>query len=140
MACNQSRPDVQPLGPSPLNLPPASADREQLTGEQLVAAVASRYPERLEAGVSHEQRVANMEFLRDRVIELGNCSGLLLARNRKVNGQLSIDAINWRHGEQDINDVVDLALAYDDTGHSLQLHWLIVDGPAGWDPIPGNCR
>ena len=81
-----------------------------------------------------------MEFLRDRVIEVGNCSGLLLARNRKVNGQLSIDAINWRHGEQDINDVVDLALGYDDTGHSLQLHWLIVDGPAGWDPIPTNCR
>ena len=80
-----------------------------------------------------------MEFLRDRVIELGNCSGLLLARNRKSNGHLSIDAINWRHGEQDINDVVDIASAYDDTGRQLELHWIVVPGPAGWDPIPSTC-
>ena len=102
----------------------------------MIAIVASRYSERLAAGVSPEQRIANMEFLRDRIIEVGICGGLNLAWNRKMNGVRSIDAIDWRHGENDVNDVVDLALGYDDTSRALELHWLIVDGPAGWDPYP----
>ena len=143
VACDYTgSPGPQPLAPSPTSAAPAPTPPstvEHLSGEAVIARIAAQYPERLAAGVSHAQRVANMEFLRDRVIELGNCSGLLLARNRKTNGHLSIDAINWRHGEQDINDVVDIASAYDDTGRQLELHWLIVAGPAGWDPIPSSC-
>ena len=143
-ACeHNSSPGPQPLAPTATSAVPDPATpntAEQLTGPAVVARVAAQYPERLAAGVSHEQRVANMEFLRDRIIELGNCSGLMLARNRKTNGHLSIDAINWRHGQNDINDVVDVASAYDDTGHALELHWIVVDGPAGWDPIPSSCR
>lgn len=137
----QSSPGPQPIAPSPASAPPAPPSTgEQLSGPAVVARVAAQHPARLASGVSHEQRVANMEFLRDRIIEMGNCSGLLLARNRKTNGQLSVDAINWRHGQEDSNDVVDVASAYDDTGRTLELHWIIVDGPAGWDPIAGNCR
>lgn len=140
-ACEySSSPNRQPLAPSPVEAPPAPPSApstgERLSGEAVVARIAAQYPERLVGGISHEQRVANMEFLRDRVIELGSCSGLHLAWNRKANGQRSIDAIDWRHGEQDINDVVDIALAYDDTSRPLQLNWMIVAGPAGWDPYP----
>lgn len=110
--------------------------REQLDGATVVARVVQRYPERLVAVDTLEERVANMEFLRDRIVEVGICSGLHLAWNRKMSGIRSIDAINWRHGDQDINDVVDLALDYDNASQPLQLHWLIVGGPAGWDPYP----
>jgi hypothetical protein len=96
----------------------------------------ARHPERLTEGVTHEQRVTNMAFLRDRVIEVGICGGLNLAWNGKANGLRSIDAINWRHGEDDVNDVVDLALDYDNPDRSLMLRWRITDGPAGWDPYP----
>lgn len=53
------------------------------SGPALVAYIAARYPERLAAGVSIEQRTANMEFLRDRVIEAGICGGMNLAWNLK---------------------------------------------------------
>jgi hypothetical protein len=142
-ACNYSTSSTsaQPLSPAPVSAASGPSNAaEQLSGPAVVARVAALYPERLAGGVSHAQRVANMEFLRDRVIELGNCSGLLLAWNRKANGHRSIDAIDWRHGETDINDVVDIASAYDDTSRELQLHWIIVGGPAGWDPFPTSCR
>lgn len=135
------------LSKSPNPLEPAASSEEQaqpgpgaavvrsLSGEEVVARVMATYPERLAAGVSHEQRVENMEFLRDRIIEQGRCGGLRLAWNLKRGvGPRSIDAIGWQHGDNDILDVVDIAQAYDDTGSSLRLHWIIVDGPAGWDP------
>jgi hypothetical protein len=106
------------------------------TGAEVVQWVASRFPDRLAAGVSDAERVANMEFLRDQIIETGICGGLDLARNLKRGvGPHSIDAIAWRH-EDGALDVVDIARAYDDTGRPLELHWIIVGGPAGWDPVP----
>ena len=36
----------------------------------------AKYPERLAAGVSSSQRVDNMSFLRDRIIEAGKCGGM----------------------------------------------------------------
>lgn len=103
-------------------------------GEELVAYVSQQHPDRLAAHVGHDERVRNMEFLRDEVIRIGICGGLDLARNLKRGvGPHSIDAIAWKH---DSNlDVVDIAAAYDDTGAQLKLHWLVVDGPAGFDPI-----
>jgi hypothetical protein len=104
------------------------------TGEELMAYVSQQHPDRLAARVDYGERVRNMEFLRDEVIRIGMCGGMDLGRNLKRGvGPHSIDAIAWKH---DGNlDVVDIASAYDDTGIELRLHWLIVDGPAGFDPI-----
>jgi hypothetical protein len=103
------------------------------TGEAVVACVAAQYPDRLVAGVSLGQRTANMEFLRDRVIETGICGGMDLAWNRKRgNGPHSIDAIAWRVNGRD--EVVDIGVAYDDTSRPLALSWGIVEGPPGYDP------
>ena len=105
------------------------------TGQELVAYISQQHPDRLVAHVDLGERVRNMEFLRDEVIRIGMCGGMDLARNLKRGvGPHSIDAIAWKH---DGNlDVVDLAAGYDDTGTQLRLHWLVVDGPAGFDPIP----
>jgi hypothetical protein len=105
-------------------------------GPDVVAYVSQRHPDKLAAHVSAEERVANMEFLRDEVVRTGICGGMDLARNLKRGvGPHSIDAITWRHPGGHV-DVIDIALAYDDTGSPLRLHWMAVDGPAGYDPIP----
>lgn len=137
-ACDLAK-SSNPLGPAVSDEraqpAPGAAAIESLSGEEVVARVAARYPERLAAGVSHEQRVANMEFLRDRIIEVGRCGGLRLAWNlKRGTGPRSIDAIVWQHGSNDVLDVIDIALSYDDTASPLRLHWIVVPGPAGWDP------
>ena len=120
---------------SPSQTPEGQTRQYPSTGEALVAYVSQQYPERLAAHVDHGERVRNMEFLRDEVIRIGMCGGMDLARNLKRGvGPHSIDAIAWRHG--DSLDVVDIASAFDDTGMELRLHWLVVEGPAGFDPIP----
>jgi hypothetical protein len=136
--CDLSK-NANPLQPSgsPENTQPAAgpAATRSLTPDDVIAAVTARYPERLAAGVGHDERVANMEFLRDRIIEVGRCGGLRLAWNlKRGTGPRSIDAIGWQHGDNDTLDVVDIAQAYDDTHSPLRLHWMVVSGPAGWDP------
>jgi hypothetical protein len=108
-------------------------------GDAIVQCISAKYPDRLVAGVSLDQRIANMEFLRDRVIEAGICGGLDLAWNKKRGtGPHSIDALAWRHG---VDDVVDIGSAYDDTSRPLALQWGIVAGPPGYDPYPRpSCR
>jgi hypothetical protein len=108
-------------------------------GDAIVQCISAKYPDRLAAGVSLDQRIANMEFLRDRVIEAGICGGLDLAWNKKRGtGPHSIDALAWRHG---VDDVVDIGAAYDDTSRPLGLQWGIVAGPPGYDPYPRpSCR
>ena len=136
---NPSRPTLAELSaPAPA---PAAPKQYPSNGPDIVAFVAGHYPERLAAGVSGEQRVANMEFLRDQVIATGICGGLDLARNLKRGvGPHSIDALAWRH-EDGWVDVVDIAFSYDDGGRELQLHWIVVDGPSGWDPVsPPVCE
>ena len=110
------------------------------SGPEVVAFVAAQYPERLAAHVGSAERVANMEFLRDQIIATGICGGMDLARNLKRGvGPHSIDAIAWRH-EDGWVDVVDVAFSYDDTGSELRLHWMVMDGPSGWDPVsPPDC-
>jgi hypothetical protein len=105
-------------------------------GWLIVQCVERAFPERLAAGVSHDQRVANMAFLRDRIIEAGRCGGLDLAWNLKRGvGPHSIDALAWRHSNGFV-DVVDIGAAYDDTSRPLELNWMIVAGPPGYDPYP----
>jgi len=104
-------------------------------GDAIVRCIGAAYPDKTAAGVSRDQRIANMEFIRDRVIEAGICGGLDLAWNKKRGtGPHSIDAIAWRHNG--IDDVVDLGAAYDDTSRPLGLQWAIVAGPPGYDPYP----
>lgn len=135
--CDRSN-SPNPLSPSGGQFPPPApgpGTTRSLTPDDVIARVNARYPDRLAAGVSHDQRVANMEFLRDRIIEEGRCGGLRLAWNMKRGtGPRSIDAIGWQHGDNDTLDVVDIALAYDDTREPLRLQWIVVPGPAGWDP------
>jgi hypothetical protein len=109
-------------------------------GPSIVACIEAKFPEYLVGGISLDQRHSNMEFLRDRVIEAGICGGLDLAWNKKRgDGPHSIDALAWRTPGGD--EVVDIGLAFDDTGSELRLQWGIVGGPPGYDtyqPRP-NC-
>jgi hypothetical protein len=91
-------------------------------GNVIIQCIGSKYPDRLAAGVSLQQRKDNMAFLRDRIIEAGKCGGLDLGWNLKRGGpELSIDFIT-----QKVNgavDGVDLGYAYDDTSTPLRLAW-----------------
>ena len=104
-------------------------------GDVIVACIAAKYPSYLAAGVSLDTRIANMMFLRDRIIEAGICGGLDLAWNKKRgDGPHSTDALAWRTGGKD--EVVDVGAGYDDTSQPLKLIWAIVEGPPGYDPYP----
>ncbi|MCR4373839.1 MAG: hypothetical protein NUW22_03235 [Acidobacteria bacterium] len=119
---------------SALPLPPVPSVAEcgGSGGDAVVECVAALYPSRLAANVSHDERVANMVFLRDRIIERGRCKGMDLAWNLKRGvGPHSIDALAWRTNGGD--EVVDIGVGYDDTSRPLELQWLIVAGPPGYD-------
>jgi hypothetical protein len=91
-------------------------------GPAVVACVESKYPERLRAGVTLDQRKANMAFLRDRIIETGICGGMELGWNMKRGGpDKSIDFLAWHDGRQWIG--VDIGRAYDATNRKLDLVW-----------------
>jgi hypothetical protein len=92
-----------------------------------VSCISNKYPDRIAGGVSSSQRVANMEFLRDRIIEAGKCSGLDLGHNLKRGGpETSIDFLAWRRGDGDMG--IDIGLDYDNTSAPLRLYW----GEAGF--------
>jgi hypothetical protein len=90
-------------------------------GAEVVAWANRNYPDRL-VQTSDGQRRANMEFLRDRMIEAGLCGGMQVGWNLKRGGpELSVDFITelvggrW-HG-------IDIAHDYDNGGTRLQLTW-----------------
>lgn len=91
-------------------------------GNFIIQCIGNKYPDRLAAGVSLQQRKDNMAFLRDRIIEAGRCGGLDLGWNLKRGGpELSIDFISQR-----VNgavDGIDIGFAYDDTSTPLRLAW-----------------
>jgi hypothetical protein len=105
-------------------------------GPAIVACISAKYPDRLAAGVSSGQRAANMEFLRDRIIEAGKCGGMNLGWNLKRGGpERSIDFLAWHRGDGDMG--VDLGLDYDNTSAPLRLHWSEAGLGATFDPYPG---
>ncbi len=105
-------------------------------GPAIVACISAKYPDRLAAGVSSGQRAANMEFLRDRIIEAGKCGGMNLGWNLKRGGpERSIDFLAWHRGDGDMG--VDLGLDYDNTSAPLRLHWSEAGLGASFDPYPG---
>ena len=97
-------------------------------GDNIARCVESKYPSRLAAGVSLSTRIANMQFLRDRMIETGKCGGLTLGRNNKRGGsQISNDFIVQRTSGGDRG--IDIASGYDDTSRRLKLQWLVYGPP-----------
>ena len=120
--------------------PPAPV-RYPETGPELVAFVAQRFPEKLAAGVSREERIANMEFLRDRIIEFGICGGMDIGWNMKRGGpEKSRDFVAWHDGRRRMG--VDIAYSYDAPHRELQLVWAVY-GPTShyreYQPRP-QCR
>jgi hypothetical protein len=113
------------LAPAPVPSPGGGGNPGSCTGNHgptIVKCVASKYPDKLAAGVSSGQRVANMQFLRDRIIEAGRCGGMDLAWNLKRGGpEISVDFLVERVGGTVIGH--DIAFDYDNTGHSLELYW-----------------
>ena len=91
-------------------------------GEYIVNCIAQKYPSYRRAGVSLDQRKANMQFLRDRIIEAGLCGGLDLGWNLKRGGpEISIDFLAERRGGAVLGH--DIAFDYDNTSKELQLYW-----------------
>jgi hypothetical protein len=110
-------------------------------GTFIVECIADKYESYRRPGVSSGQRKANMEFLRNRIIEAGICGGLDLGWNRKRGGpDLSTDFIVDKRGAQEIG--IDIARDYDNRGKWLQLTWAS-DGPGShykrYTPRP-NCN
>ena len=125
--------------PDPPGVPGQPCKPYPNNGPAIIACVMGQYPEKLVAGVSTSQRIANMEFLRDRVIETGICGGLDLGWNLKRGGPtVSVDALVWRRG---FDDIIDIGLAYDDTSQPLKLQWISVTFPfyKTYTPRP-NCQ
>jgi hypothetical protein len=107
-------------------------------GPAVVAYVANAFPERLVV-TSLSQRVHNMEFLRDRIIETGICGGMDLAWNlKRGTPELSIDFLVWRKPNGELEGI-DLAAGYDDPSTPLQLHWSVSIFPfyGGYPNHPG---
>ena len=107
------------------------------SGQAIIACVAAAYPDKLvktSAGdFSLERRYANMEFIRDRIIETGKCKGVNLGQNNKRGtAEISRDFIVLRgsRGKHGRDMGVDIASGYDNVKNNLKLTWqLFDDGP-----------
>jgi hypothetical protein len=121
-----SQPDPGPSpapGPTPAPTPATgSVACAGSTGKLIVECVEKAYPSRLAAGVSLQTRTANMQFLRDRIIETCTCKGLDVGLNLKRGGpSISTDFLVWRH--DGLTEGVDIGAGYDDTSKRLNLMW-----------------
>lgn len=126
--------------PSPTPTPTPGGSCASNSGPAIVACISARYPERRAPVGSLGQRQANMEFLRDRIIEAGKCGGLDLGRNLKRGGpEISIDFLAWRRADGDMG--VDLGMDYDNIGITLQLYWGEAGLGATYTPYgPVSCQ
>lgn len=123
-------PDPTP-GPSPSPAPGNPAACNSSKGSDIAACIASRYPQYLKAGVSLDTRKANMQFLRDRLIEHALCQGLQVGQNLKRGGpEISNDFITYFTGGRWVG--VDIASGYDDTSTTLRLQWYQHGASTNW--------
>jgi hypothetical protein len=114
---------------------PAQAPVYPSNGPDLVAYVVERYPERLVGGISLDERVENMRFLRDRMIEAGICGGMSLGWNLKRGGpEKSNDFLAWRREDGDMG--VDIGFDYDNAAAPLRLQWLEAGMGATYTEFP----
>ena len=106
---------------------PASCNSSD--GSDIADCIEARYPQYLAAGVSLVGAQANMEFLRDQMIEHGKCRGLDLGLNLKRGGPtISSDFIVWRRPGQ-AGYGRRHRFGYDDTSRRLGLSWHTYDPP-----------
>jgi hypothetical protein len=102
------------------------------TGPDIIRCVAAAYPQYMVAtergSSSTERREANMNFIRDRIIETGICKGMDLARNfKRGTPVISHDFIVWRTGGR--NRGVDIARGFDEVKLPIRLTWQVFGGP-----------
>lgn len=109
------------------------------SGPSIIGCVAAAFPEKLAktstGDFSLERRWANMEFLRDRIIETARCKGLDLGRNFKRGGpEISRDFIVLRGsiGKNGRDRGVDIASGYDAVSNHLKLTWQVFDEDKNW--------
>jgi hypothetical protein len=130
-------PPVEP--PSPPDSPPPPPPGDSVTcsgntGPQIVECVEKQYPSYLAAGVSLQTRTANMQFLRNRIIETAKCKGMDVGLNLKRGGpSISTDFLVWRHGG--LTEGVDIGQGYDDTKKKLNLIWHTYGPPTYGHPF-----
>ncbi len=110
------------------------------SGPSIIGCVASAFPDKLAStstgDFSLERRWANMEFIRDRIIETGKCKGMDLGRNNKrgQGREVSRDFIVLRSntGKDGRDRGVDIASGYDAVRDRLKLTWQVFDGDRNW--------
>jgi hypothetical protein len=122
-------PSLLPAGPYPTS------------GPDIVRFVQDSYPDRGERRQSLADRKEDMAFLRDRIIEIGLCTGQQMGRNLKRGGpELSVDFLAFKTNGQTWG--VDIAGGYDDTSKRLILTWHMHEPRAFFSPLPNPepCR
>jgi hypothetical protein len=110
------------------------------SGPSIIQCVAAAFPEKRQStsagDFSLERRWANMEFLRDRIIETGRCKGMDLGRNDKrgQGREISRDFIVLRSnvGKNNRDRGVDIASGYDAVSNPLKLTWQVFDEDKNW--------
>ena len=133
-----------PVAPSPAEISDAAAptggtSTYPTNGPDLIAYIAAKYPERLVEGVSRDQRIQNMVFLRDRIIEAGKCGGMDLGWNLKRGGpDVSVDFITERRDGNVYGH--DIASDYDNPDHPLKLYWGGGDHPTYKEYPAPSCQ
>ncbi|MEO6236572.1 MAG: hypothetical protein ABIQ52_06195 [Vicinamibacterales bacterium] len=105
-------------------------------GPAIIACISNKYASKRAPVGSLGERQANMMFLRDRIIEAGQCAGMNYGWNLKRGGpELSIDVIAWKR--PDGNMGVDVGFDYDNYRNELKLVWSEVDLFASWTRYTG---
>lgn len=91
-------------------------------GPSLISYIEDKYPSRLAPTSTLDQRLANTEYLRDRLIEAGICGGMQLALNLKRGGpEISIDFVAYKKNGTWVG--VDFASASKVYGSTMSLYW-----------------
>jgi hypothetical protein len=126
--------------PTPTPTPTPGGSCAASNGPAIVACISAKYPDKRAPVGSLGQRQANMEFLRDRIIEAGKCGGMDLGRNLKRGGpEISIDFLAWRRADGEMG--VDLGFDYDNYGTTLVLYWGEAGLGATYTPYgPVSCQ
>lgn len=118
-------PPAPPAPPGPPGPPPTGSCAGN-HGPTIVACISAKYAAWRRPVGSLGERQANMMFLRDRIIEAGQCGGMNLGYNLKRGGpERSIDVLAWKR--PDGNMGVDIGFDYDNIGSELKLVWAEVD-------------
>jgi len=127
-----------PVAPPPPDIPPGpdpgGGDLSKCNsskGSDIAECIEARYPQYRRAGVSLDQRKADMQYLRDRLIEHATCKGLQVGLNLKRGGpDISNDFITFFTGGRWVG--VDVASGYDDMSTTLNMMWYQHGASTNW--------